>query len=78
MGSLPTFAALANEISVKPEGERRHCGQSCRKGKSHRAHKLSSLTDERHLGGSVRQEGFQGVEMIMVGLLTAMLNDAAA
>jgi len=30
MGSLPTFAALANEISVKPEGERRHCGPSCR------------------------------------------------
>ncbi len=26
VGSLPTFAALANEISVKPEGERRHCG----------------------------------------------------
>jgi hypothetical protein len=28
LGSQPTFAALANEISVKPEGERRHCGQS--------------------------------------------------
>lgn len=28
IGSKPTFAALANEISVKPEGERRHCGQS--------------------------------------------------
>jgi hypothetical protein len=26
MGSLPTFAALANDISVKPEGERRLCG----------------------------------------------------
>jgi hypothetical protein len=26
MGSLPTFAALANQISVKPEGERRPCG----------------------------------------------------
>jgi hypothetical protein len=26
IGSLPTFAALANEISVKPEAERRHCG----------------------------------------------------
>ncbi len=25
LGSLPTFAALAYEISVKPEGERRHC-----------------------------------------------------
>lgn len=28
LGSLPTFATLANEISVKPEGERRDCGQS--------------------------------------------------
>jgi len=26
LGSLPTFAALANEISVKTEDERRHCG----------------------------------------------------
>jgi hypothetical protein len=26
LGSLPTFAALANQINVKPEGERRHCG----------------------------------------------------
>jgi hypothetical protein len=29
MGSLPTFAALANDISVKPEDERRLCGLCC-------------------------------------------------
>jgi len=28
LGSLPTCAALANEISVKTEDERRHCGLS--------------------------------------------------
>jgi Flp pilus assembly secretin CpaC len=28
VGSLPTFAAAAHEISAKSEGERRQCGQS--------------------------------------------------
>ena len=34
VGSLPTFTALANEISVKTEDERRHCGLVIRRART--------------------------------------------